>query len=86
MSAQASTEAERLREAIRELNDLANHGFAAVAALARLAHRGLSDSLSTPLGYGDLQTTLLTLASLADDYANTVDVTAANAAGRIQQS
>lgn len=71
-----TAEVERLQGVIHELNDLANHGFGAVASIARLAQRGLADSLSSPLGHGDLQTALLTLASLADDYANTIDVTA----------
>ena len=77
MNAQASAaEAERLREAIRDMNDLANRGFNAVAAIARLAHHGLSGAMASPLGHGDLQATLLTLASVADDYGNAIDATA----------
>lgn len=67
-----------------ELLAVAQDGFASVAALARTACKAMD--AAEPGNHGDLQVTLRTIAALAEDCANTIDVIAETAIGARQDS
>lgn len=74
-----STQAELLG-ALQNMTAVAQDGFASVAALARTACKAMN--AAEPGSHGDLQVTLRTIASLADDCCNTIDVIAERQKGQ----
>lgn len=74
----SAAEIERLQCAIGDMNDLASYGFKSVAAIARLARIALEQpEEQRPLEA--IMTALQTLASVAYNIGNEIDVTAETA-------